>query len=257
MGAATTSRYGEQSPRRRAISIGLTIGAHLLLAWLLLHLGPSWTRPSDEPPLSTFDVTPPPGRVSAPATPDRAVTKRASAGGARAAPVRVTKTPIPKPVPAPENNANGQSLMALDFDLGTVPRRGTGEGSADGAGKGDSVAAYGPGEGPGGERLYNADWQREPRDAELAGYIHTAVPPGSWAMIACRTIPDNQVENCRELVEAPPGSGTARALRQAAWQFRILPPRVGGRKLIGAWVRICFDLAWDETHPRHCRSRSD
>jgi protein TonB len=250
MGAATTSRYGEQSPRRRAISIGLTIGAHLLLAWLLLHLGPSWTKPSDEPPLSTFDVTPPPGRVSAPATPDRAVTKRASAGGARAAPVRVTKTLIPKPVPAPENNANGQSLMALDFDLGTVPRRGTGEGSADGAGKGDSVAAYGPGAGPGGERLYNAEWQREPRPAELGGYLPGSVASGSWAMIACRTIPDNQVENCRALGEGPVGSGLARAMRQAAWQFRILPPRIGGKPIIGAWVRIRFDWTAGELRTR-------
>lgn len=242
MGPVATSRFGDRNPRRRAASIALTIGAHLLLAWLLLHLAPSPTRPSDEPPLNTFDVTPPPpGRTSAPASPDRAVTRRAAAGGSRTAAARVTRSPLPRPVPAPEANGAGQSILALDFDLGTVPRSGTGEGNADGAGKGDSVAAYGPGAGPGGERLYNAEWQREPRDAELNGYLPNGVASGSWAMIACRTIPDNQVENCRVMGEGPPGSGLGRAMRQAAWQFRILPPRIGGRPVMGAWVRIRFD----------------
>lgn len=241
MAPATPSRYGEQSPRRRAVSIALTVAAHVLLGWLLLHLGPSWVKPSDEPALSTFDVTAPPGRTSAPATPQRTATAKASAGGSRAAPARSITTPVPKPVPVPPSNANGQSMIALDFDLGTVPRRGTGEGSADGAGKGDSVAAYGPGAGPGGERLYNAEWYREPRPAELNGYLPRGTPPDSWALIACRTIPDNQVENCRSLGESPPGSGLASAMRQAAWQFRILPPRRGGKPIIGAWVRIRFD----------------
>lgn len=238
--AVTTSRYGEQGSRRRAVPLALTIAAHALLAWLLLHLAPSWTEAPDAPSLSTFDVTPPSGRVSTPAAPERAVTARASAGGSRAAAARVTRTPLPKPVPAPENNATGQSMLALDFDLGTVPRQGTGEGSADGAGQGDSVAAYGPGAGPGGERLYNAEWYREPRPAELNGYLPNGVPPDSWALIACRTIPDNQVENCRSLGESPVGSGLSRAMRQAAWQFRILPPRRGGKPIIGAWVRIHF-----------------
>ncbi|SFP79034.1 hypothetical protein [Sphingomonas rubra] len=236
MPAVSSSRYGDRSPRRRATAIALTVAAHLLLAWLLLHLGPSWTPSTDEPTLTTFDVAPAPGAAAAPAATRAAEAERRSSSTPRPAPP--LRVPTPSPIPAPPV-ATTPGMLALDFDLGTVPRQ-AGEASPD-RHQADSVAAYGPGAGPGGERLYGAEWEREPRDAELNGYLPRGVPADSWAMIACRTIPDNQVENCRTLGEGPPGSGLARAMRQAAWQFRILPPRMGGKPMIGAWVRIRFD----------------
>ena len=93
---------------------------------------------------------------------------------------------------------------------------------------------------PNGEPLYAAAWYREPRDDELRGYLSTASGPG-WGLIACRTAPDFRVEDCVGLDEYPNGSQITRAVLAAAWAFRVRPPRLGGRPLVGAWVRIRID----------------
>lgn len=93
---------------------------------------------------------------------------------------------------------------------------------------------------PNGEPLYAAAWYREPSDDELRGYLSTASGPG-WGLIACRTAPDYRVEDCVGLDEYPAGSQIERAVLAAAWQFKVRPPRVGGRSMVGAWVRIRID----------------
>jgi protein TonB len=102
----------------------------------------------------------------------------------------------------------------------------------------NSSTAYGPGDGPGGAQLYDPDWFREPTSAELGGYLTANMPREGWGLIACQTIARNRVDNCRTLGEYPLGSGFGRAVREAAWQFQVLPPRINGRPVIGAWVRI-------------------
>lgn len=95
---------------------------------------------------------------------------------------------------------------------------------------------------PNGEPLYAAAWYREPSPDELSGYLSTANGPG-WGLIACRTAPDYRVEDCVGLDEYPFGSQINRAVLAAAWQFRVRPPRVGGRSLVGSWVRIRIDYS--------------
>jgi periplasmic protein TonB len=96
------------------------------------------------------------------------------------------------------------------------------------------------GRAPNGETLYAAEWARKPTDTELSGYLPRNMQDG-WGLIACRTIPDNRVEDCIELGQSPRGSRLASAVRQAAWQFRVRPPRKNGRPLIGSWVQIRID----------------
>lgn len=91
---------------------------------------------------------------------------------------------------------------------------------------------------PNGEPMFAARWYREPADSELAGYLSTAQP--GWGLIACKTAPDYRVEDCVAVGETA-GSQLARAVLAAAWQFKVRPPRVGGRDRIGEWVQIRID----------------
>ena len=93
---------------------------------------------------------------------------------------------------------------------------------------------------PNGEPMYAAAWYREPRPDQLRAYLSTASGPG-WGLIACRTAPDYRVEDCVGLDEYPTGSQITRAVLAAAWEFKVRPPRVGGKSLVGSWVRIRID----------------
>jgi protein TonB len=164
-------------------------------------------------------------------------------------PVKASQ-PVPKPPPIalpvkptialpPQPSIKKQPWIEMSSadmaasDISRLPAAGSGS-------AGDSEVA---GHGPNGETLYAAEWAREPTDAELGGYLpHN--PPDGWGEIACKTIPGNRVEDCIEIGQSPRGSHLASAVRQAAWQFRVRPPRKNGRPMIGQWILIHIDYSF-------------
>jgi len=239
--------------RRHATALVLTIAVHALLLLMLLRMAVFPPPPSGPPagPLSV-ELLPLPGEDPTPKKTEREE-ERAAGGAPPQTTVERAKTPAPPPTPPappdPESTAlpiiplNSDEMAASDIaKLGSRSAAGAGQalaGRDQGMGPGQGGSRGGGG--GGGEVLYDADWQRRPTSAELAFYIPSSAPRVGWGMIACRTIPGNRVDDCRELDQYPAGSGYASAVRQAAWQFRVLPPRVNGRPMIGEWVRIRID----------------
>lgn len=150
-------------------------------------------------------------------------------------PVPVEKPAEQPPSPFPFLTLNREQMAAAD--IGNLPKgtQGVGEG------KGNSSAVQGPGEGPGGVQLYEAEWYRRPTHAELSTYLPANAPARGYGLVACKTIDHYHVENCQILGEYPLGSGLAKAVRLAAWQFLVMPPRVNGKQMVGSWVRIRID----------------
>lgn len=251
---------GEASPQRRSGALILTFLVHLLLLLLLLRIAPFIPPPPPSAPgTKTFDVAAE-GEAAATRSKSTAKTRSSPQGRERAHPVPV---PPPPERPVPEQPAAitlPPSIIMMtrrDYaggDLSRLPRdKGAGAASAPKGSAGDGDDAGEPavaGGGGGSERLYDVDWYRRPTNAELATYRPRRPGLVGWGMIACRTAADYRVEDCRELGQSPVGSGFARAVREAAWQFRVLPPRIGNRPQLGVWVRIRIDYTETETEAR-------
>ena len=233
---------GRTPPGRRALAflLALAIEVLLLLAFLTLNF-----RERDRPEfeggrLITFDV-------SANDRQDRTKAVKKQAEPVTRPPPR-PNPPIPRPaIELPERplqmiEVSREVFQASDIaKLGSnAPGAASGGGQlADGSRPGDSEKV---GTAPNGEPLYAAEWYREPTRTELGAYLPKRMPEGGgWGMIACKTAPSFRVEDCVELGQGPAGSHLAGSVRQAAWQFRVRPPRVGGKPMIGEWVRIRID----------------
>lgn len=235
------------SERRRPVALLLALAAHVLLFLILIGLAPKSPPPppTDSRPV-TFSMYPADNDVEKPSErkADRADRKPQATAAAAARPAPPTPqppAPVPPPPAPPTPSLFGNPSLFASGDISKLGQSDRGDGDDEGDAK--VASTYGPGEGPGGAKLYNAEWYTDPPRGVLTAYMPpSGAPAGSWAMVACRTIPDFRVDNCRSLGESPLGSGLARALREAAWQFRVRPPRVGGKMLVGAWVRIRFDF---------------
>ncbi|HET9628763.1 MAG TPA: hypothetical protein VFP14_04690 [Novosphingobium sp.] len=233
-----TFRHGP-SPRERAISALLSLAVCALLGLMLVRMGAfTPSAPGNGSRLVAVDVS---NRESDKSRQAQRTPAHHDTAASASSPVVTPPPPAPTESPLPVLNLIPLSREQMaSADIGRMPHRGSAAGPpAPQVG----AEAAGGGDGPGGAHLYAAEWVREPTHAEMATYIpRGANTPGAWAMIACRTIEQFHVEDCREMAESPPGSGLARGLRQASWQFLVRPPRVDGRPMIGTWVRIRFDF---------------
>jgi len=242
------NRYAASSASRR-VSFLLALGITLLMFATLVAMG-SFNAPMGGKGSRLVAVSLAGEREKAAASPakKRETAEQASTTQALVPPVKPAVTlPTPNTYRLPDGFIQMSKAEMASADIGRAPRVDgrAGGGSEGGSGGGGS----GAGQGPGGAMLYNAEWVREPTNAELATYLPAKRDPGAWGLIACRTIDRFRVEDCRELDESPRGSGMARAMRQASWQFLVRPPRENGKPLLGVWVRIRFDITPGRSSP--------
>lgn len=242
------ARFGASRRQRLAgLAAALILEALVVIALLTLGTGRIVDMAKEGVPLKTFDLSVPSPEpevpVKAPET--EPVVKKsvpqpkvAEAPPLPVPPVPTPQTPPTEPAPAPLVQLNSKDLASADlrsFPSAAKPRAVAGPPAP----PAEADTAVVDGRGPNGEKLYAAAWYREPYDSELKGYLSTAQP--GWATIACRTVPDFRVDDCVAVAEWPRGSQLARAVLAAAWQFKVRPPRIGGRSQVGEWVRIRID----------------
>lgn len=235
-------RFDRTLLRRRGAALTLTIIVHIILLLMVLFSRSVQVVRKEDDGLVTFSVMPDPAK-KAPGDKKPKKTKAAVQSASEPAPAprpaeEAPKAAAPKVAETPPFLQMSRDDFAAS-DIGRLPSRGAGV--SDGGGKGNSAAVAGPGEGPGGVQLFQAEWYRKPTDAELATYMPSDPPREGWGLVACKTIENYHVENCQSLGESPLGSGFAKAVRQAAWQFLVRPPRIDGKPQVGAWVRIRID----------------
>jgi protein TonB len=226
--------------RRRIGGFLLALAVEVLIVIAFLTLGPpKFGTENGDNRLKTFQMS----NVA-----DKPATKEQEKPAKKRTATVTPKTPPPPPAAVPPPTPLGpipgllvltrQEYAAADIGKIKSQRAAVADAAPEGDDANDTEVA---GAGPNGEPLYYAEWYREPTDAEMAFYIPKGLRSGS-ALIACKTVPKYRVEDCQLLGETPGGTGLARGVREAAWQFRVRPPRKGGKMLIGAWVRIRFDV---------------
>lgn len=240
--------YDRPPLKRRASGLALALGVNLALLLILLTLG-IIPPPAAQKTLRGIVVDLIPANQSASSTQSQKVeVHHPETQAVKPVPKPPIVLPV-KPTIAPPHSSSKPTPwleMSKDemssSDISKIASSGSGS-------AGDSEVV---GRGPNGEALYAAQWAREPTNAELNGYMPHNSGEG-FGLIACKTIPENRVEDCIELDQTP-GSHLASAVRQAAWQFRVRPPRKGGRALIGSWVRIRIDY-YSESGPNEDQAR--
>lgn len=237
--------------RRRGVALLLALAIELVLVLLLFFLVPDIVG-TDKPgrAITTFSVDAP---ESDEAEAEKARDAPAAAGAQRRQPTSPQPTeemPSPTTPDAPQGELPFLVLTRDQYrsaQINNLPRgapdapANADAGARSGAGASHANDSDVVGKGPKGQPLYAAEWHVRPTNAQLRTYIGDRARSSGWGLIACRTIANYRVEDCQEMGESPRGSGLSGAVRQAAWQFRVRPPRIGGKEMVGEWVSIRID----------------
>ena len=224
--------YERPPLQRRASGFALALGINLILLFLLLGLGVRLPIARGKSGALVIDLFPPS---------HQAEHEESKAAPARSRPMPPTPKPPPivlpvkptitPPKPWPVIELSHQELA--DADVRNLPKAAA---SSSGASDDSEVVGHGPH----GETLYGAEWAREPTDQELGFYLPKDAPDG-YGLIACKTYPQNRVDDCVALESYPASAHLDRAVLNAAWQFKVRPPRKNGKPMIGEWVQIRID----------------
>ncbi|MES2121093.1 MAG: hypothetical protein V4513_11050 [Pseudomonadota bacterium] len=228
--------YEQSSLRRRLSGLGLALGVNAGLLLVLLTLGLIPLPGKKDSTGTVVELIPEGERSTSPAQQAQPKSKPKQQ---QAAPSRPTPKPPPIILPVPPTIAAPEPAPWM-IELSTAEMAAGNIGSMPKAESGSAGDSEAVGRAPNGQLLYAAEWARRPTDAELGGYLPRNAPEG-WGLIACKTVAGNRVEDCVELGNSPAGSHLASAVRQAAWQFRVRPPRKNGKALVGSWVQIRID----------------
>lgn len=220
-------RYLSQPSRRnRLVSFLLAAAVTVLMALLMLAMGDFLPADAPVPRLVAMQFAQESGAK---------VTHVKPAARHMQAPAAPRAVPQPQVVRPPVLTSPFLHLSHEDFaaaDISKLPSH------AEGSGTENSSSTYGPGEGPGGVNFHNAEIIGNPAGG-IQFYLHNEHPEGEWGQLACKMVDHDRVEDCHELDESP-GSGMARAMRLASWDFHVKPSTLNGRPEIGEWVRIKF-----------------
>ena len=239
---------------RRTLAIGLALLIEAILFLLLLSLSAEQQPGTKDGSITVVDVsddtTPAKAPEQSSPEPEQAAAERPAPHPQKTEPAPPSATPQPLPpqpaepkplpptpaiVPAPQLPAAPSKSARPSGPKRVYGPPNTGRPSS----SRDSEVV---GTAPNGEPLYAAEWYQEPRPGDLRGYMSTAHGPG-WGLIACRTASEYRVEACVPIAEYPEGSQINRAVLAAAWEFKVRPPRLGGKSLVGSWVRIRIDYS--------------
>jgi protein TonB len=229
--------------RRRGTGLVLALIAEALILLMLLTFTPRIAGTHDKGSLLTFGFDQ-----------DKSQDKQDKHQKAEQKHNKATEKPKqqpPQPTPKPTNEPPLElpptvvRMNRQDFQSADIARFSRSQSAAAAPSDAQGNSDVGPdsavvGKGPHGEPVYAAEWYTRPTHTQLDTYISDRSRqrlPGA-GLIQCRTIENYRVDDCRDIDETPVGSGLSEAVRQAAWQFRVRPPRVGGKYQVGAWVQI-------------------